>query len=97
MTQILVTKPGVLNQRDRSALRRAGVVCVEADQPGDVKLISADGPELAGGDLALAALRAISGDRLSNNVAEAFPKILLAALEDHRAILRGEVGGSPGG
>ena len=90
MTQILVTKPGVLNLRDRSALRKAGVVVVEAEQPNEVKLISAEGEALGGGDMLLACLRAISRDRLTGNVAEALPKLMLQLLEERRAHSEGE-------
>lgn len=73
MSQILVTKPGVLNQRDRAALRKAGVVCVEADDPSDVKLITADGAEMRSGDLFLAAMRGANYDASSRS---AFTKAL---------------------
>jgi len=89
MAQILVTKPGALNQRDRAALRRAGVVCVEADDPSSVKLIQPGGAELGGSDLLLAAMRAISKDRYSSNVAEVFPRLMTQMLEEARAELGG--------
>ena len=61
MTQILVVKPGTLTANDRRKLRGAGVVTVEAEKPGDVRLIQTEGPALGGDDLMLAAMKAIAG------------------------------------
>lgn len=62
MSQILVTKPGALNQRDKAALRKAGVVCVEADNPADVKLISTEGAELGASEMLYAAIKGVNAD-----------------------------------
>jgi len=79
-----VTKPDTLNQRDKAALRRAGVVVVEADNPSDVKLIQANGAELSSGDMLYAAISAIAKDRYTDNVAQALPKIMAQMLDDAR-------------
>ena len=84
MTQILVTKPDTLNQRDKAALRRAGVVVIEADNPSDVKLIQANGAELSGGDMLYAAISAIAKDQYTGNVAQTFPKIMAQMMKDAR-------------
>jgi hypothetical protein len=83
MTRILVTRPGVLNQRDRAALRRAGVVTIEAERPADVKLIEADGAEVSGGDMLFAAMKGLN---LSGAISEraAFVKALHDLMNDAR-------------
>lgn len=81
MAEILVTKPGALTQRDRSLLRRNGVVVVEADSPSDVKLIAASGAEVSPDNMLFAALKAINSDRYSGNVRDAFVAGLVAAME----------------
>lgn len=60
MAQILVTKPGVLNQRDRAALRKAAVICVEAENPTDIWLMQAEEPELSPNDMLFAAVEAVT-------------------------------------
>lgn len=90
MTQILVTKPGVLNQRDRSALRKAGVVCVEADRPEEVRLIQAEGPALSGDDMLVAVLTAInSKDLYAKDARASLPGIMLSLLEARQEGERG--------
>lgn len=69
MAEILVTKPGVLNQRDKAELRKSGIVVVEARSPADVKLISTDRGEIASSDMLYAALSAITH---SDNAKKAF-------------------------
>lgn len=85
MAEILVTKPGVLNQRDKSALRKSGVVVVEADNPTDVKLVSTDRGEITASGMLLACLRAISKDEWNGNVAHKLPRIMLEVFEAERA------------
>ena len=58
MAEILVTKPGILNARDKATLRKSGVVVVESEDPSSVKLIKTEGQELSGNDLAWAAISA---------------------------------------
>lgn len=81
MTEILVTKPDTLNRRDKSALRRAGIVVVESDDPTGVKLISADRGEMSASGMLLACLRAISKDDWTGNVAHKLPGIMLGIFE----------------
>lgn len=85
MAEILVTKPGVLNQRDKALLRKNGVVVVEAESPSDVKLVSPDRGEISAGGMLLACLRAISEDRWTDNVAHKLPGIMLEVFEAERA------------
>lgn len=84
MAEILITKPGALNGRDRSTLRKAGVVVVEAESPADVKLISAAGAEVSAGDMLFAALQAIHSDKYSDNTHQVFVRGLVAAMEAAR-------------
>lgn len=77
--QILVTKPGVLTVKDRATLRRAGVVCVEADNPADVKLISAEGAELGATELLYAAMKGVNAEGYNSN-SGAFARAVEAAL-----------------
>lgn len=81
MIQILVTKPGVLNQQDKAKLRRAGTVVVEANDPAHVKLISASGAEVPAQDMLFAALSALKADKYSENTNQVFVKALVAAME----------------
>ena len=78
--QILVTKPGVLSAKDRSALRRAGVVCVEADDPADVKLISAEGAELGATELLYAAMQGVNANGYQSH-SDVFARAVEAALK----------------
>lgn len=84
MSAILVTKPNALNQRDRSLLRKNGVVVVEAENPADVKLIAAEGAEVSGNDMLFAALKALSADSYSNNTNQVFVKALTAGIAANR-------------
>lgn len=84
MAEILITKPGALNQRDRAALRKSGVVVVEADNPSDVKLIDASGSEVSAGSMLFAALQAIQSDKYSENTHQVFVRGLVAAMEAAR-------------
>lgn len=60
---ILFVKPKAISQRDKKALKTAGVLVVEVANVADVKLVRAHA-ELSGSDLLLSALAAIknSGD-----------------------------------
>ena len=84
MAEILITKPGAPNQRDRSILRKAGVVVIEADSPGDVKLISASGAEVSSGNMLFAALQALQSDKYSENTNQVFIRALVTAMEAAR-------------
>ncbi len=82
MTQILVTKPDVLNQRDKAALRKAGVVVVEADDPSAVKLLQPDAPEITGNDMLWAALKGLNAPNYEHRAV--FAKCMLSAMEANR-------------
>lgn len=84
MMKLIVTKPGTLKAADKSALRKAGIVCVEAENPSDVRMIDVDFVEISASGMLLAAMRAIVKDRYTDNVAQKFPALLLAALEAER-------------
>ena len=90
MAEILVTKRGVLNRYDKAKLTKAGIVCVEADDPSEVKLIAASGAELSAGGMMLAAMRAMVRVDLSNpsQVRTAFMEQMLAEMERENANAR---------
>jgi hypothetical protein len=81
MAEILIAKPGALNQRDRALLRKNGVVCIEAENPSDVKLIAASGAEVSAGSMLFAALKALHGDGYRSDARTAFVKALTEAME----------------
>lgn len=92
MTQILITRPGVLGEEDRAALRQAGVIAVEAESPSDVKLISASGEELSGSAMFYAAMRALNtSSTYASGAREAFASAIMAELQTERDILRGDL------
>jgi len=62
--QVIVFPRGQLNDRDRKALGRAGVVVVEADDPQKVVSVLPGAPMVGGDDLLRAALGALA---LENN------------------------------
>jgi hypothetical protein len=78
MTQVLVTKPNALTSADKCALRKAGVVPIEADNPEDVRLIQTEGPALAHDDMLYAAMVGANWDV---NSRVAFTKALHALVE----------------
>lgn len=84
VSQILVTKPGVLNQRDKTVLRKAGVVCVEAEDPSEVRLIQTEGAPLTGGDMLFAALSGVmkGSTYAKNEFAEVVFKLVEATRKD---------------
>jgi hypothetical protein len=84
MTQILVTKPGTLTAGDRRKLRAAGVVTVEAEDPDEVRLISPEAPTMKGGDLAFAAINALSSSGNAYDLRAQFVKVLSGLLADQR-------------
>jgi hypothetical protein len=81
MAEILITKPGALNQRDRKVLRDAGVVVVEAESPSDVKLIAASGAEVSAGNMLFAALKALSGGGYTYEARAVFTDALVKGME----------------
>lgn len=58
MSEIFIARPGSLNPKDILALRKAGIVVVEANHE-DVKFIRST-VEVSGGDMLKAALKALS-------------------------------------
>jgi hypothetical protein len=77
MAQILVTKPGALNQRDKATLRKSGVVVVEVDDPANVKLLDVSGSALSGDQITLAALKALSSKGVfASDLRETLPAII---------------------
>jgi hypothetical protein len=57
---VLVTKPKALTPSDKGLLRKAGIICVESDDPSSVRFLSAESPPLGGNDLLYAAMAALS-------------------------------------
>lgn len=80
MAQIIVTTPGVLTAKDKAALRRAGVVPIEADDPATVRLIECEGPPLPSSEMLHAAVSAMNGDGWRCDARTAFVKALAASL-----------------
>jgi hypothetical protein len=62
MAQILVTKPGVLNDQDKDLLREHGLVVVEADDPASVRLLQVETSQLSSSDLFWAAMQGVNAD-----------------------------------
>jgi hypothetical protein len=82
MAQILVTKPGTINQRDKALLRRNGVVAIEADDPSAVNLLDVSGASLSGDEMTLALLKTLSGSaQYSSTLREALPGILAEMMQ----------------
>lgn len=76
---ILFVKPKAVSTKDKSALRKAGVIVVEVENPADVKLVKANA-ELSGSALLLAATRTIAQSEWPN-IRTDFGKAVCAALE----------------
>lgn len=92
MAEILVVRPKTLNAADKKALRVAGVVVVEANDPTEVRFLRADS-ELSSGDLCVAAMNALSKSSNINNEHGLFVKLVSAALERRQS--ERENAGSP--
>ena len=73
---ILFVKPQVINDKDRRALQKAGVVVVEIENPADMKFTRAYA-ELSASELLRAAAEAIPASEFSQ---KAFAKALCAAI-----------------
>lgn len=84
MAEILIVKPDTLTKADKAALRKVGVVVVEAANPDDVRFIRAES-ELAAGDLALAAMKALAKASGSNGERALFIKLISESLERRHA------------
>lgn len=82
---ILFVKPNAIGPEDKTALRDAGVIVVEIDNPADAKFVraGADFAELSGSHLLLAACDAIQASGISS-VRAAFGEAVCAAIEATR-------------
>lgn len=83
--QVLVIKPKALNAADRKSLRDAGIVCVEAADPSQVRLLTPEGPVLSSNDLFMAAITAIASDKYSDNTNQVFTRNLAALVKASNA------------
>ena len=88
MAEILIVKPGVLSAADKAALRKAGVVPITATEPGEVRFIRAE-TELDGGELALAAMKALATSSNMRNEHGLFVKLIGEALAERKEKARG--------
>lgn len=88
MAEILIVKPGVLSAADKAALRKAGIVPITATEPGEVRFIRAE-TELGGGDLALAAMKALAKSNNFNSEHNLFVKLIGEALAERKEKARG--------
>jgi hypothetical protein len=84
MAEILITKPGVLSAADKAALRKAGIVPITAKEPDEVRFIRAE-LELDGGDLALAAMKALGHSSGIKNEHHLFVKLIGEALAERKS------------
>lgn len=76
--QILIVKPRSLAAADKKLLRENGVVCIEANDPSSVRLITMEGQALSGNDLFLCAVKALASDKYSDNTNQVFVKAMAA-------------------
>ena len=76
MQQVIIFPRGQLQDVDRAALREAGIVAIEADDPKSVVTVLPGAPLASSDDLALAALGAIVGDYANGAVGADFAKKL---------------------
>lgn len=58
--QILVVKPKALSPSDKGLLRKAGIVVVEAAEPSEVRLLSAEAPPIDGNAMLWSAMKALN-------------------------------------
>jgi hypothetical protein len=78
---ILFVKPKSVSQADKKALRQAGVVIVEIDDPQSVKFIKASA-EIDGSELLNAAIKAINEhNHTTASVKALFGRAICAAIE----------------
>jgi hypothetical protein len=59
---VLVTKPGTLNVKDKAALRRKGIVAIEAEDPSSVRFLNVETGPIGANGLLFAAMQAIKQD-----------------------------------
>lgn len=76
---VLFAKPQSIAADDKAALASAGIIVVEVEDPGAVKLVKAHA-EVSGGDMMMAAMKAIN-EHGCESVKGAFVKHLMARIE----------------
>lgn len=77
---ILFVKPAAISDKDKRALKSAGVIVVEIDDPQNAKFVRA-GVELEGGAILHAAARAIADTGYGNDVKAAFGRAVCEAIK----------------
>ena len=80
--QILVVKPKSLTAADKKLLRDAGVVCIEAADPSQVRLIQPEGRALSGDELFYAAMKALATEGGSGSH-KVFAQTVCRMVEQH--------------
>ena len=79
---IIIVRTGAITAASKRKIEKAGVVVIESDDPSSIRYITAQ-QELSGGDMLIAAMRALR--RVDNMYANStLLKELLAALEAKR-------------
>ncbi|HAL22282.1 MAG TPA: hypothetical protein DCP40_06085 [Stenotrophomonas sp.] len=84
MSQIVIFPRGQLTAADRKRMAEAGIVAVEADDPGSVVTVVPGAPLATSDDLAMAALGAVASSNL-DSVAAKFAKALHNRLQAREA------------
>lgn len=85
---ILPVKPGSLNKRDKSALRKAGVIVIEHDDPSSIRLLR-PAVEIDSSDLLRCAMRALVSDSSwGRNQRETFAKLVAESVNSKPAPTR---------
>ena len=79
---ILPVKPGAISAEDKAALRDAGVIVIEHEEPNQLRLLTPTA-ELSGSDMLLAAMRGVLAE--DGKARLVFSQQVLAALEAKRA------------
>jgi hypothetical protein len=77
---ILFVKPAAISDKDKRALKSAGVIVVEIDDPQNAKFVRA-GVELDSGSILHAAAKAISETPHMNDVKSAFGRAICEAIK----------------
>lgn len=80
---VLAVRPGAVNQKDRAALREAGIVVIEVDDPANVRFLTPS-QSLESDDLLYAAMRGLNAPYASDSSKALFVKILGDILESNR-------------
>jgi hypothetical protein len=77
---VLFVRPKSISKADRAALRKAGVVVVEVDNPSEVRFLRPS-QEISGGALLVAAAKAIRTTGSMHSVREVFGRVVCEAIE----------------